>query len=96
MWVNSNELFSYLFSLTNIIGSQHPYGFTMNSLKGSIKPEAAAVVQILLECTSESGFFFFFKCALMSHRFLATLIISLSTGSLIFQWIYRYYRSNKD
>lgn len=55
--VNSNELFSQHFSSANIIWSQHPYEFRMNSLKVTIKTEAKAVVQIFLEYINESEVF---------------------------------------
>lgn len=42
---------------TNVTGSEQTHGFTMNSLKVSVKAETRAVAHVLSECFDESEFF---------------------------------------
>lgn len=62
--VNNNEYLTFVFNKcnyhlpsTNVTGSEQTHGFTMNSLKVSVKAETRAVAHVLSECFDESEFF---------------------------------------
>lgn len=87
--MNGTELFSQHFSLTNIIRSQHPYGFA-SSLKVSRKQKRKLWFRFLFERISESEVLF---DSSRSQNFLAVVIvISFSASSLNFERMYKYYK----